>query len=341
MRYDPPYGPYGVYGYPQYFAAVMEQKRMIRRESNRLSWTALLGIVMMTGLSLAGQVAYFRMGNYYRPAFRAFGGLDPVVYYLITAFAYVVGLAFPVLMYLALRRIPLTQALPFERTGAMRVAAYALLGCAGCMIADIPANLVVQAEQFFGFGGDMLEMPLNDNPLVLALYVLSTVIIPPIVEEMMFRGMILQGLRRFGDGFAVIASAAMFGLYHGNFAQAVFAFLCGLILGYVAVRSNSLLPAILIHFLNNALSVAIQMAERYGGASAANFAGEARVVVLAVLGALSLGYLLIWDRRFFRSDAPLSPYRLSTRLFALFTNPGAVVMVLYALAESVAILVRG
>lgn len=122
------------------------------------------------------------------------------------------------------------------------------------MLANIPANAVVNIEKAFGFSGNMPELPLTDDPWVLVLYGITIAVIPPIVEELLFRGMVLNSLRKYGDGFAIVASALLFGLYHGNFVQMVFAFLAGLVMALVVVRTGSLWTSILIHFVNNSIS---------------------------------------------------------------------------------------
>lgn len=84
-------------------------------------------------------------------------------------------------------------------------------------------------------------------------------VVPAIVEELAFRGFILTGLRRRGDRFGAIAlSAVFFGFSHGILQQSIVATLTGLLLGYLAVRSGSLLPGILFHLTNNGL-VALSM----------------------------------------------------------------------------------
>lgn len=337
MRYHAPYGSFGPYGDPHYYMAVQEEKKQIRKESNRLGWTAFLGIFLLSALPLA-LMRYFRMLQPLQPGLEDFGGVNPVLYYLIFSLGYVLGLAVPVLLYFALRRVPFSVGLPFRPIGVVKTLALVFLGSAGCMLANIPANVIVNLEQSFGFSGNIPEMPLNDNPAVLVLYVLGIVVIPPIVEEMMFRGMILQRLRRFGDGFAVVASAALFGLYHGNLAQTVFAFLCGLLLGFVVIRTNSLLPSILIHALNNGLSVALQFIERYRGTDAAVFVNNIQTNILLVLGLISLIFFWLKDRKIFRAGVSASPLRFSQKLGALFSNPGVIMIVLYAAFTSVYIL---
>ncbi len=72
----------------------------------------------------------------------------------------------------------------------------------------------------------------------------------PISEEILFRGLIQRRLMPFGKRFAIFCSAFTFGLFHGNLVQAPFAFLVGLVLGYVAAEYN-ICWAMLLHMINN------------------------------------------------------------------------------------------
>lgn len=75
-------------------------------------------------------------------------------------------------------------------------------------------------------------------------------ILAPIGEEILFRGLILRSLRPYGKRFAVLGSAFLFGMYHGNLMQTPYAFLVGLVFGYVAVEYSALW-AIGLHLFNN------------------------------------------------------------------------------------------
>ncbi len=83
----------------------------------------------------------------------------------------------------------------------------------------------------------------------------STGILIPIAEEILFRGALLKSFSKYGTGFAVFASSFLFGLMHGNLFQTPFATLGGVVLAYVAVRSGSLWPSIIIHMSINSYSV--------------------------------------------------------------------------------------
>ncbi len=89
---------------------------------------------------------------------------------------------------------------------------------------------------------------------------------PAICEEVAFRGYILSGLEGGNrKGAAIVLSSIMFGVLHvllSLFQQLFNATLLGLVLGLLAIRSRSLLPGLLFHFLNNALAVSLGFWEK-------------------------------------------------------------------------------
>lgn len=74
----------------------------------------------------------------------------------------------------------------------------------------------------------------------------------PISEEILFRGLVQRSMEPYGKKFSIFASALLFGLYHGNLTQTPFAFVVGLVLGYVAVEYN-IGWAMVLHMINNLL----------------------------------------------------------------------------------------
>ena len=77
-----------------------------------------------------------------------------------------------------------------------------------------------------------------------------TGVVAPVVEELVYRGYVMQSFTRFGKGFAVVFSALLFGVMHANLPQGLYAFYCGLVLGYVAMR-YSIVWSIILHAINN------------------------------------------------------------------------------------------
>lgn len=93
-----------------------------------------------------------------------------------------------------------------------------------------------------------LEMAaIETNTVSMFLYVCF---LGPISEELLFRGLLLRILRPYGKKIAILLPAIAFGLFHGNVIQAPFAFLVGLVMGYVTVE-YSIVWAMVLHVFNN------------------------------------------------------------------------------------------
>ncbi len=91
------------------------------------------------------------------------------------------------------------------------------------------------------------EMSVTGDSLSMFLYM---GLAAPLFEEILFRGFVLRTLEPYGRKFAILGSAFLFGIFHGNILQTPFAFAVGLILGYVTME-YSIIWAILLHTINN------------------------------------------------------------------------------------------
>ena len=90
-------------------------------------------------------------------------------------------------------------------------------------------------------------------------WAVSTLILPPILEETVFRGLILQYLGKTGAKFfaANIIQAVFFGIFHMNLVQGFYTFFLGLLLGYLAYRYDSILVPMAMHFFYNLFGTAL------------------------------------------------------------------------------------
>ncbi|MCL1867278.1 MAG: CPBP family intramembrane metalloprotease [Oscillospiraceae bacterium] len=114
------------------------------------------------------------------------------------------------------------------------------------------------ADMLFGTGElrDVFADSMPDNQIQYLTAYLVIGITGPIIEEIIYRHLLLRPLRRFGDWHAVIITAVMFGAFHGNATQFLYTTIAGIFMGMVAVKANSVKPAIVIHIINNCFSVA-------------------------------------------------------------------------------------
>jgi len=98
--------------------------------------------------------------------------------------------------------------------------------------------------------------PISDPSIPLFKVIAVIALAPAVCEELAFRGFILSGFARKGrTTVAIIFSALLFGVMHMIPQQVFNAFLLGLVLALLALRSGSLLPGVIFHFINNATNV--------------------------------------------------------------------------------------
>ena len=81
--------------------------------------------------------------------------------------------------------------------------------------------------------------------------ILSAVILAPIMEELIFRKLVLDRLAGYGPAVAMSVSALVFGLAHGNFYQFFYAFLLGLIFAYIYLRTGKVRYSMMLHMMVN------------------------------------------------------------------------------------------
>lgn len=86
--------------------------------------------------------------------------------------------------------------------------------------------------------------------------ILRAVILAPLCEELLFRGLVFRRLKNYTNFWVgALVSAALFGLYHMNLIQGIYAFLLGILLAGVYQKYDNLWAPVLLHFGANLLSV--------------------------------------------------------------------------------------
>ena len=93
----------------------------------------------------------------------------------------------------------------------------------------------------------------------------ATVILAPIAEEIIFRGVTMNLAKKAGASFIVanLIQAVLFGVYHVNLVQGTYAAIVGLVLGYAAHKYGSLYPTVLLHLAYNLAATLLSAAGEY------------------------------------------------------------------------------
>ena len=122
-----------------------------------------------------------------------------------------------------------------------------LLGCQ--FVFNQVTNIFEVALNVIGFSAKK-EVELATVGHHSIMYFLYAAFMGPLVEELVMRGGIAYRLKKYGKVFSIIFSAIVFGFFHMNFVQGVFAFLVGIMLAYIAIE-YSFGWAVFFHILNN------------------------------------------------------------------------------------------
>jgi hypothetical protein len=122
-----------------------------------------------------------------------------------------------------------------------------ILNCIGIFIIAIPIlhfkNLV-----------DILHI----NSITVVLFLLVACILAPIAEEMLFRGILVDNFKKYGNIFTIIVVALIFATAHvsywNDFKALLFVFIIGLLLTSLRIKYNTLSYCIVVHLVNNLLA---------------------------------------------------------------------------------------
>ena len=105
-----------------------------------------------------------------------------------------------------------------------------------------------------GLGVTTSSTALPAGGLDLFIRYFSLCVVPAVLEEIYFRGALQGIMRPSGSSVAIFAPALLFALLHLDLAQSITALVCGIFLGWLVERSGSILPGMLLHFINNTLA---------------------------------------------------------------------------------------
>lgn len=127
---------------------------------------------------------------------------------------------------------------------------------------------------------------------------ITLVIAAPILEEIIFRGIVLEGLlKRYSPLKSILISALFFGIVHLNPWQFLSGFLGGILMGWVYYRTRNLLLPIFLHFVNN---LTFTLLSKVMGPEAAidfkleDFYGGSTSLILVIVGAVIVGGLSVY-----------------------------------------------
>lgn len=241
--------------YDQTLCAYTAAEQVERKNIKKRAW--FVGVGMLVTLPLQYMVVKL-CGAYIVQAEAAMAQsmLNRLMYYAMYIGYYCAMLLLPIVACALLFRV--SPRLPQVQPRSLRApagVAVVLFGMSFCVLANYITNYWLMFASQFGVEQHQGNYHSEAGWLPLLLNLITYALLPALVEETIFRGWFIAALQPSGERCALVTSALLFGLAHGNLTQMPFAFMLGLLFGWLFLRTGRLWPAMVIHFLNNALSV--------------------------------------------------------------------------------------
>ena len=159
-------------------------------------------------------------------------------------------IAFPIIFW-AFKKIPSQMSGEKQKMSILQILAAFCTCYALVYLGNIIGSLLVSIVSIFKQGSVnnlVMDITTTVHPVVSFLIL---VVCAPIMEELLFRKTIIDRTASYGEGISLVFSGLVFGLFHGNLAQFVYAFCLGIILAYIYLKTRNILYTIILHIMIN------------------------------------------------------------------------------------------
>ena len=195
----------------------------------------------------------------------------------------------------------------------------------GYLFSYVTLALIHALERFLGqpSANAVSDMESALPPVVT---ILAFAVVAPLAEEFIFRRLLLDRVRIFGDGAAILIGGAAFGLFHGNLNQTLYAFVLGAVFSAIMLLTNRLRYTIAIHMLINGISVLTTLVE----SDLLDY-----LLACVILFSICFSVVLFFVRRkhYTLEPGPL-PFSRAEKAHACFTSPWVWILLVGGLAYS-------
>ena len=220
------------------------ERKEIRRHYNKAALVLIINILIFNGIGIGGMyllTAVFGKQIWADRFFRTlFSCCTPI---LSECIAIMSGVSI-----FKLKFKPMINRSGFTGGTMMKL----LTLCLGLQTAaSFLAVIIKSILEKFGLESVTAELnPTTSLPANLFMYFYAC-LLGPILEELLYRGVLLQSMRKYNERFAIFLSALIFGLMHQNYQQFILGFIVGIPLAVVTIKCGSLLPAVFTHIIMN------------------------------------------------------------------------------------------
>ncbi len=231
---------------------VVTERRLLQWCSNGIGFATLFYLIF--SLTFPSMIlGIFQIFNPYLRVYENGRVLSPLIMELVDLLSGNLALLLPFLLLLFVSHNPVDRILPFRPFRASVTLPSLFIALAVSVIGYVASVMISAFLSIFGVQPVMADFSFPTDPRAAFLFILNITLIAPLVEEVVFRGVVMNTLRRFGDCFALLISSLLFAGVHMNLVQMPNAFIMGLVIGYFTLSTGSLWTGVCIHVLNNSL----------------------------------------------------------------------------------------
>lgn len=316
---------------------IFNEKRALR---GRCVSTGLLCIICLFTFSLLAIIISGIMTSSYEGTPMLYSDkLSLIPDMLLNAIVSLLGFGVVAVIFCKATKTDFDEILPSRKMSFKRLLGIVAIGFTVCISANYIAQLFSIDLSIFGLETTYEDMLTGSTSILEHItYIVAVSVVPAVTEEFVYRGCIMGRLRKFGDGFALITSALLFGMMHGNFLQAPFAFVVGLATGWAVIYSGSIFPAMIIHGLNNFMSVIADIAYENLSAAGIDTIYVDFIYMGLYLVAFTLALVAVYkfskiDKNFGKLKAYEGELTFKERIKTFFTSATIIIFLAISLLE--------
>ena len=227
----------------------------IRRLSNFSSLPVLIFVLFMQLSASAIQIGVSLLERFAHIALP-----EQLVYMIMYIFVYPIGGSLAALIFYKTRKretgLRLSQTFCRPQMNAGWIIKYMIITWGLSLLMSMVTNIILQIlKSLLHLNFTDISFDFGDGIGGFIVSFVSLCIFAPIFEEIIFRSAVYRHTEIMGQSFAVVFSAIVFALMHGNLEQLPYAFVMGLGFAYLFAKTRSLLIPMLLHFLTNTTTV--------------------------------------------------------------------------------------
>lgn len=159
-------------------------------------------------------------------------------------------IAMPII-FLIFKKIPVSITGEKKKMKPLHILAAFAIGYAGtyaCNLVGTMLTLIIGAIKGGEVNNVVLDLTTSISPITTLIVV---AVCAPIMEELMFRKMLIDRTYKYGEGMSIVFSGLVFGLFHGNLNQFAYAFFLGIFFGFIYVKTKNVVYPIILHMITN------------------------------------------------------------------------------------------